>query len=328
MQIPGTNVHIIQNVVLLKFQTAFRFLEKWHGQAAAQVQQVYVNTLKEFYADAFDRYWHGLLKLEQRLVRKQDVVFLSNVSQNEHEQVLKFSLSTRSRPTIDQDQDVIVLHLASKQSTTFHPEEIMRSFLVTLMDNASSEFYFVDQFFCAHQQDDDVKHVFAQIFGSIFQTCLNAQRRSFEDNFDALSVLLCIRITKLATTEMKRRQIPILDDYLKAIQTLLWTRFDKLMERHVSSSKRVQPEALMATRKGTAHFLTLKYATFVGSLLAFNHDLDSPVFTACLSKLRDEYIQLLRAMSTFVKVGSVFLINNVEEVLHIFVRSLYSMSRV
>lgn len=111
---PFTNVQVIQNIVLLRLQSAYHFLFKWHSDAARQVQQEYINTLKWFYTTQFQKYWDGLCKLEEHLLGSSDYVFQGSSSGQDITR--KFTLSTRGCPTVDQDADVIVLHLAVKHS--------------------------------------------------------------------------------------------------------------------------------------------------------------------------------------------------------------------
>lgn len=53
-----------QHVVLLRIKTAYHFLKKWHSDAAFEIQQEYMRSLKLFYAEQFEKYWQGLCGLE------------------------------------------------------------------------------------------------------------------------------------------------------------------------------------------------------------------------------------------------------------------------
>lgn len=63
LSVPNTNVQIIQQAVLLRYQPAFRFLRRWHVEAAAEILQAYINVMMLYYVDHFDMYSRGLWRL-------------------------------------------------------------------------------------------------------------------------------------------------------------------------------------------------------------------------------------------------------------------------
>lgn len=64
LRIPNTNIQILQQSVLLKYKDLHRFLMERHGEGAGEVRQTYVNTMKWYFYNHFERYSKGLAKLQ------------------------------------------------------------------------------------------------------------------------------------------------------------------------------------------------------------------------------------------------------------------------
>ncbi|RKP13825.1 hypothetical protein BJ684DRAFT_19709, partial [Piptocephalis cylindrospora] len=154
----NTNVHIIQNSVLLHFQPAHAFLHKWHVEAGREVEQEFMHTMRWFYDEHFDRYHRGLSRYQAPMLSKTDLMcgevdqvkssFFggSSSSSSTSPSPEAFTLTNRMKPLINhpQEEDVIILHVAERNHQTFTFERLFRSFHVALMDNVCSEYQFIE----------------------------------------------------------------------------------------------------------------------------------------------------------------------------------------
>lgn len=103
------------------------------------------------------------------------------------------------------DQPALIPHIAEASSQR-HPYEVLfRSLHKLLMDTASSEYLFCDDFFG--------EEIYVGPFAVIdehFNTILS-------NSFDAIGLMLMIRLTHQHQLIMSRRRIPCLDSYLDKV---------------------------------------------------------------------------------------------------------------
>ena len=59
-----------------------------------------------------------------------------------------------------------------------------------------------------------------------------------DSSFDAVGVLLCIRINTQHQLIMQRRRVAVLDNFLTSINLMLWPRFQTIIDMHVGSIKK------------------------------------------------------------------------------------------
>ena len=60
-----------------------------------------------------------------------------------------------------------------------------------------------------------------------------------ENSYDAVGILLCIRINTQLALELQRRRVPALEGYTNSTNMTLWPRFQHVMSLHVESLKRM-----------------------------------------------------------------------------------------
>lgn len=70
-----------------------------------------------------------------------------------------------------------------------------------------------------------------------------------ENSYDAVGILLCIRVNLQHQLIMQKRRIPCLDYFLNAINLLLWPRFQAIMDLHINSVRK-------AVASGASNFFT------------------------------------------------------------------------
>src|SRR3954471_16211448 len=83
-------------------------------------------------------------------------------------------------------------------------------------------------------------------------------------SYDAIGILLCIRINMQLALELQRRRVPTLENYTNATNMLLWPRFQNIMDLHVESVKKMQHSRniIAAVKDVHPHYVTRRYAEF------------------------------------------------------------------
>lgn len=112
---------------------------------------------------------------------------------------------------------------------------------MTLIDNASSEYLFINEFFSRESKSttDTVKFVFQSIFDPTEKVGIQFTKAYVENSYDAVGLLLCIRINTQLALELQRRRVPALEGYTNATNMLLWPRFQHVMSLHMDSLKKM-----------------------------------------------------------------------------------------
>lgn len=189
-----------------------------------------------------------------------------------------------------------------------------------LMDTATSEFLFLNDFF-----DTKGDHsLFVEVFGSTTQFFLGSLETLLANCWDSVGILLMIRIVEFHRKGMQRRQVSCLDSYLDALQLLLWPRLRVVLDANVSSLHKALLQNPPIPANTHPHLVTRRYAELAASLYA----LSSPEASGLLDTLQQplhamqqEVCALLANMSTKLEnpeSGLVFLVNNYDLVLTVF----------
>ncbi|KAI9322660.1 Sac2 family-domain-containing protein [Dichotomocladium elegans] len=334
--VPNTNVQIMQQSVFLKYKELHQFVIDRHHDAAAEIQQTYINALRWYFHNHFERYSKGLVKLQTVTADKTDLI-----GSEEHgrkgglfgasKTALKdktnvFSLGDRIDVLRMQDQGVILVHVAEDKDQKYQFEQLFRSFNLTLIDNASSEYLFIYEFFSTRdpkKSADTAKYVFQQIFESTEKVGLHFTKSYIENSYDAVGILLCIRINTQMALELQRRRVPALEGYTNSTNMALWPRFQHVMTLHIESLKRMaaSKSVISAVKDIHPHFVTRRYAEFAASLLALNEGYDDAILINSVQKMRNELEGLLARMSNeFMEPPRriAFLINNYDMIASVF----------
>lgn len=67
----------------------------------------------------------------------------------------------------------------------------------------------------------------------------NFTKTYVENSYDAVGLLLCIRINTQLALELQRRRVPALEGYTNATNMLIWPRFQYVMSLHIDSLKKM-----------------------------------------------------------------------------------------
>src|SRR5205823_13493576 len=85
--------------------------------------------------------------------------------------------------------------------------------------------------------------------------------KQFVDNsYDAIGILICIRLNTQFALELQRRRVPALEGYTNQINMLLWPRFQAIMDMHIDSVKKAATKLIV--RDIHPHFVSRRLIYF------------------------------------------------------------------
>jgi len=338
---PKTNLQILQRNVLVRFKFFNVFLAEHHTAVSDEVKQHYVQTMSAVYLKQFRTYVTSLQKLELEYAPTKADLLVNNDGQSSgaagrlldglgliRSVQLKdkgnvFSLSGRDAILQELEKDPIIAHTHKDKGKYYH-EQLFRSHQMLLMDTATSEFLFLNDFF-----DTRGDHaLFVDVFGKTTQFFLDSLEGFLANCWDSVGLLLMIRAVEFYRGSMRRRQVSCLDSYLDALQLLLWPRLRFVLDENVKSLRKAcQPTALPAPANTHPHLVTRRYAELAASLYA----LSSPepatgtlpdTLQQPLHAMQLEVSSLLASMAARLEGGAeaglVFRVNNYDLVLTVF----------
>jgi len=336
---PKTNLQILQNNVLVKFKFFTQFLSEHHPPVAREVQQHYVETMSTQYIKQFRTYVSSLQKLELEYGPSRNDLLVSGEWQtsggartlfnnligggvNLSSKGNVFSLSGRDAILKELEKDPILAH-AHRDKVKFYHEQLFRSHQMLLMDTATSEFFFLDEFFDLRGDHG----LFVEVFGKTTQFFLDSLENFLANCWDSVGLLLMIRIVDHFRRCMQRREVSCLDSYLDAQQLMIRPRLRMVLEENVRSLRKACQQNLPPvanTHPTHPHLVTRRYAELAASLFALSSpevggltdDLQQP-----LMAMQQEVCNLCKAIASkldSVDSGLVFLVNNYDLVLTVF----------
>ncbi|KAJ3035124.1 Vacuolar protein sorting-associated protein 52 [Rhizophlyctis rosea] len=336
LKAPNTNIAIIQQNMMLKYKELYLFLLERYAEAAGEVRQTYVVTVGHYYLASFDKYIKSLLKLQTTIADKLDVI---GVEESQKRGIFTGKLALKDRTNVytlgdrinvltDPDPGIILSHAAEDQNLKFPFEAIFKSVNRLMMDNASSEYIFSLEFFSPPKAKaarvasaDNATLAFNDVFDGTLKLISSTTKQYVEQSFDAVGILLCIRINNQNIRIMQKRRIPGLESFMMAINMLLWPRFQAIMDLHVDSVKKATPRNLLGSKDVHPHYITRRYAEFAASILTLNQGYDDALLNNSLLRVRAEVEGLLVRMSAEFsdkKSRLIFLINNYDLITTIF----------
>ncbi|KAF9425518.1 Vacuolar protein sorting-associated protein 52 [Podila epigama] len=323
-RIPNTNVQIMQHSVLLKYKELNQFVMERHAEVAAEIRQTYANTLRWYFSNQFEHYASGLEKLQSPIGDKYEMLCtdesarkgLFGTTKALHQKTNIYAIGNRLDTLKNHDAGLILIHVANEKNLKYPYESLFRSLNLALIDNASSEYLFLVEYFSKRSQPDieGIHAVFTQIFEPTLKLGLANVKEYADSSYDAIGILLCLRINHQLSKELERRRIPTLDKYRDAIHMALWPRFQIVVDMHIDSVRKAKTK--IKPKNVHPHWIARRYGEFASSLLLLN-DEHTDVMPR-LALLRLETSSLFESMSkTFADTKSrlIFLINNFDLVL-------------
>lgn len=307
-----------------------------------------MNTMRWYYLNQFSRYERALSKIKLHALDKTDVIghedttrvaAVLSTSRNAGPPHDAFNLGRRIDLLKSGSQAALPSYLAEDDQSTHYLEVPFRNFNLALVDNATAEYTFMATFFSPALSLQQISRNFNYVFEPTYELGQTLTKSLVGDTFDALGLLLSIRINQHLAFELQRRRVPAVDGYVNATNMLLWPRLQVIMDRHCESV-RAQTNAVPApgkavgagggdsaaaarTASAAPHMLTQRFGQLLQGLLALSTDAggdDEPV-VASLRRLRSELEAFLarqsRAYGADDRRSERFLYNNYSLILTI-----------
>lgn len=303
---PHINAQIIQQQNFLRFKDLYAFLHRHHATLAEEIGQAYMNTMRWYYLNQFTRYEKALQQLKLHILDKNDV--LGHDDTTRKSSVLSaskaagpphdaFNLGRRIDLIKVNSQAAISSYLAEEDSSTHYLEVPFRNFNLALVDNAAAEYTFLAAYFSPPLSMATISRHFNYIFEPTFALGQTLTKTLSGDTYDALGLLLCIRITQQLAFQLQRRKVPAMDGYINGTSMLLWPRLQVVMDHHCDSVRQ-QTNALpsrparagdQAKFSAVPHVMTQRFGQLLQGILALSADAgdDEPV-VASLRRLQSE----------------------------------------
>ena len=216
-----------------------------------------------------------------------------------------YNIGRRGELLKNYNAPAVTSYLAEEDKSTHYIETPFRSFNVALLDNLSSEYSFLAEFFST----DSFSQLSKRCAG-VFEPTFNLGQSLVSDlvatSYDCLGILICVRLNQRFAFEVQRRKVPVAETYLNAINMLLWPRLQVAMDAHSESIKQLATTVSSRSAASklsftgastdasklttTPHYLTQRVAQFLYGILAVSRDAsdDEPVAHS-LRRLVTEY---------------------------------------
>ncbi|KAI0970556.1 Vps52-domain-containing protein [Xylaria arbuscula] len=313
---PHINAQIIQQQNFLKFKELFSFLHKHHPTLANEICLAYMNTMRWYYANQFSRYESALKKLKLHILDKLDV--LGNEDTSRRGAALSssriagpphdaFNLGRRVDILRTSNQAAISSYLAEEDQSTHYLETPFRNFNLALIDNVTSEYTFLASFFSPALSYSTISRHFTYIFEPTLQLGQVLTKNLVAETYDALGLLLAIRLNQHFQFELQRRKMPAAEGYINGTAMILWPRLQFVMNAHCESIRALTtalptkppPKAEQAKLSTAPHVVTQRFGQLLHGILAMSTEAgdDEPVVTS-LRRLRSEIEAFLTKYST------------------------------
>ena len=266
---PKTNVKMVQQNALVKYAPLLQFVQREAPGAAEDLRLVYAESMGKTLQNLFKSYCSQLQKLDITMATKNDLIAVEEASLksvfsnkvNLSKRTDAFSLGDRDKILDSIESEPILLHVALAESVKYPFEAIFRSIIKHLSDAATNEFLFILDFFTK----TNLRETFNRIFGRTLSLILEFLENYLLNCYDAIGLLLVIRVTHMQRMVMQRRRIPILDSFFDRVSLLLWPRFKHVFELNLKSVKSANQKKLGPIDL-SPHYISRRYAELVSSV--------------------------------------------------------------
>ena len=148
----------------------------------------------------------------------------------------------------------------------------MRSVFKHLVEAATCEFLFTHDFFKAASTQPGQKgatETFNAVFARTLSLCLENLENHLFGCYDAIGLLLMIKLTVAFRRVMQRRRVPVLDAFFDRVTMLLWPRFKALFDANLKSVRNANAKKLGSVDLHP-HYVSRRYAEFAATCLALH----------------------------------------------------------
>lgn len=313
---PNINAQIIQQRNFVRFKDLYTFLHKHHAVLAEEISLAYMNTMRWYYSTQFTRYEKALSKIKlhdldkndvlghEEASRKATVLSGSRLAYHPHD---AFSLGRRIDVLRTSNQNALSSYLAEEDQSMHYLEVPFRNFNLALVDNATAEYTFLAAFFSPALSFSQISKNFNYIFESTFALGQMFSKTLASESYDALGLLICIRLNQHFAFELQRRKVPAMDGYINGTNMLLWPRFQVIMDRHCDSvhhltnglpAKHARMNGDQSKLPTAPHVVTQRFGQLLGGFLELSTEAgdDEPVVSS-LRRLRSDVEAFLTRFS-------------------------------
>ncbi|EEC45870.1 predicted protein, partial [Phaeodactylum tricornutum CCAP 1055/1] len=324
---PQTNIRMIQVNGLLKYAELQDFLEEASPEIATEILNVYTESMGKTLQQLFRTYQSQLLQLDlsrssssrHEVLAMDDALLRDTLTTRAKKRVDVFCLGTRATECLDEDASnhaqPILAHVALAERQRYHYERLFRSILGHLVDAVTNEHVFGRQFF--------KRDIFTPLFQNTLSLLLEQSENYLFGCYDALCLLLMIKVTHYYRRLMRSRKVHSLDGFFDQLTNLLWPRLKTVMEGHLRSLKQATAVKLGGVDLHP-HVVSRRFAEFccndsIRSTVANRSAGD--MLLEDLTEMVDAYVALMERLSdehTSQKSRVVFWINNLDAVVCIF----------
>ncbi|OWM63440.1 hypothetical protein CDL15_Pgr022185 [Punica granatum] len=293
---PKTNIQILQQSVLLKYKYVISFLKEHGKEVYQEVRAAYIDTMNKVLSAHFRAYIQALEKLQLDIATSTDLIGVEARSMSlfsSRRETLKnrsavYALGDRINILKEIDQPALIPHIAEASSAKYPYEVLFRSLHKLLMDTATSEYLFCDDFF-------GEESIFFDIFAGPFAVIDEHLNAILPNCYDAIGLMLMILIT-----------------HQHQVNISLWPRFKMVFDLHLSSLRNANVKMLWEDDIHP-HYVMRRYAEFTASLIQLNVEHGDGQLELNLERLRmavDDLLVKLAKMFPKPKQQIGFLINN------------------
>ena len=265
---PQTNIRILQSHGLLHYAKLYDFLMDASPNIAQELFKVYCGSMSKTMYALFRTYQAQLIQLDatKHAATRQDVLAVEDsylrdsITTKAKKRVDIFTLGNRASILSKTHESPVVAHVALSERQTFPYERLLKSCLQHLVDAVTNEHVVCRQFF--------KRDAFEELFPPTLQLLLEQLENYLFGCYDALCILLMIKVTHQFRRSAQSRKIHSLDRFFDQITHLLWPRLKTVMELHLRSIKQATPTSLGHVPPNLhAHYVSRRFAEFTCSVL-------------------------------------------------------------
>ncbi|GME72613.1 unnamed protein product [Ambrosiozyma monospora] len=321
---------------MLDVKEAYNFLLEAKPKLASELRQAYCHTMRWYYYQHFVKYLSSLEKLS--LTKVGGNVLLGSADDEATNAKSFFGSSKKTKSVHDEitlneyiiglpkrleilskvDETVMPAQIAENNKLKYHLESHFKNFNQTVMDNVSTEYLFLNDFFKI-TSFETMNELSKLIFNPVYQLGQNYTKYLITDSYDLFGILIIIRLVQSMEYELQHRRVPILEDYMNYQLILLWPKFQTLIDencqcikRTISStsilkqiSKNVMVPLSLTQNFGMVMLNLLKLSTN----LVFELETSEPLNTS-ISRLSSEFESAILKLGGNNKKKELFYYNN------------------
>ncbi|SCW01550.1 LAFE_0E02146g1_1 [Lachancea fermentati] len=347
---------------LLEVREIFQFIAENNYSLALELRQAYAYTMRWYYNQYFGRYMRSLTILQyvsidsnfalghgltSTSVGSKDAFGISSYLLGGYKRPLLgsfavtdeaindyFQIDQRLSVLTQEDNTVMVSQIAENNHVPNYLEIGFKNLNLAILDNCAVEFMFLNDFFQANDNIEDLRGILEQIFQPTFDGSMEYTKQLIYNTYDIFGVLMSIRIAHHLQFEAQRRQIPVIDEFLDGQLILLWPKFQQLVDFQCESLRSFPITITVAKLPGradndpstTPHELTVQFAKFLTSILTLSithkeliDERSEPLYNSIL-RIRNDFETVMTKCSKktkhaerFLAVNYIYLLNALQQ---------------